>query len=86
MVLNETILCGGDNTYKHPPHAGKDKLIRKFKHNLPLCPVPCMVLLCGTLRNGVAISPYMSGRPIVGSSGQVIWLILRSVAYFINVD
>ncbi len=60
MVTNTVLLDSGNNTYKLP-HMGKDKLIHKFKMDIPLC-LPCMAMLNGALLIGPEIGVFMAGQ------------------------
>ncbi len=67
MVINAVLLNGGDNTYKIP-HAGKDKLIQKFKTDIPLH-LPCMAMLNRLSLNGLEIAVFMASQRSVGYDG-----------------
>jgi len=57
MVMNEILLCHGDNSYKLP-HAGKDKIVRKMKRDIPLR-LPCQAMITNSSLNGDAIVRYV---------------------------
>lgn len=65
MVMNEIIRCNGNNNYKLP-HAGKDKVVRKMRRDIPFR-LPCQALLMGGALNGDVIVAFMVGGEIVAS-------------------
>ena len=74
MVMNEILLCGGDNTYKLP-HAGKDKIIRAMNMAIPLR-LPCQAMRRNGALTGDVIMAYMKTLPlhssVVASNSSVV--------------
>jgi len=76
MVMNEIILCGGDNTYKLP-HAGKDKIVRAIKCDIPLH-LPCQAMITSGSLTGNAIMAYVKTLPPLNSSVVVSSVVVAS--------
>jgi len=72
MVMNEILLCGGNNNYKLP-HAGKDKIVRLMKHDIPLR-LPCQAMINNGSLNGNAIIAYAKTLPPINNSSVVVAL------------
>jgi hypothetical protein len=60
MVMNEIILCKGDNKYKLP-HAGKDKIVSQLKRALPYC-LPCVATVSQGKLDGSAILSFLTSQ------------------------
>jgi len=78
MVMNEILICGGDNNYKLP-HAGKDKIMRVMKHDIPLR-LPCQAMINNRSLNGEAIISFAKTLPLLNNSVDALPPLNNSVA------
>ena len=66
MVMNEILICGGDNNYKLS-HADKDKIVRAMKHDIPLR-LSCQAMINNGSLNGEAIISFAKTLPPLNNS------------------